>query len=201
MLIEEPLKDFLDSLSSSAPTPGGGSAAALGGALSASLISMVCRLSEDAEELQAVLKDSEILKSELTKLVDEDARAFDEVMKAFKLPKGTDEEKAERKESIQNALKGAARVPLIVAGRCAQLLKLSSAIAKKCNKNAISDVGVASLLAHASLRSAALNVNINLGSIKDEEFNSEATMELKDLRSEAERELKEVVEYVESVIG
>jgi len=201
MLIDEPLKDFLDSLSSSAPTPGGGSAAALGGALSASLISMVCRLSEDVEELQAVLKDSEILKSELTKLVDEDARAFNEVIKAFKLPKDTDEEKAERKESIQNALKGAARVPLIVAGRCAQLIKLASETAKKCNKNAISDVGVASLMAHASLRSAALNVNINLGSIKDEEFNSETTMELKDLRSEAERELKEVVDFVESVIG
>jgi formiminotetrahydrofolate cyclodeaminase len=198
MHVDKSLKEFLDVLSSSAPTPGGGSVAALGGAMSASLISMVCSLSKDAEELQSVHKDSEILRAECSKLVDDDAMAFDGVMKAFKLPKGSDEEKAVRREAIQAAFKDAARVPLVVAGRCMEMLRLSEVAAKKCNKNAISDVGVAALMAYASLRSAALNVNINLGSIKDEEYVEDASSELKDLQKEAEKKMKEVVKFVES---
>jgi len=201
MFVNTPLKEFLDTLSTSSPTPGGGSVAALGGALSASLISMVCSLSKDVEELQPVYKDSEILKAECSKLIDDDAAAFDGVMRAFKLPKGTSEEKTARRATIQNALKDAARVPLIVAGRCMHIIRLSDTTARICNQNAISDVGVAALLAYASLRSAALNVNINLKSIKDEEFNHETRTEIEDLKSEAEKQMNGVLKYVESVIG
>jgi formiminotetrahydrofolate cyclodeaminase len=201
MLIDSPVNEFLEKLSSSSPTPGGGSVAALGGAMSASLISMVCRLSEDVEELKSVLNDSEILRSELTKLVDEDAKAFDEVMKAFRMPKGSDDEKATRREAIQNALKGAAKVPLIVAGRCTHLIRLSNSTVKVCNKNAISDVGVATLLAYSSLKSAALNVEINLKSIKDEDFRNDAREELKDLRNEVDDVIETIMESVESAIS
>ena len=200
MLTEKSVKEFIETLSSSAPTPGGGSVAALGGALSASLISMVCRLSSDVEDLQTSLKESETLRLELTGLVDDDARAFDEVMKAFKLPKGTDEEKATRRTTIQSALKGAAEVPLNVAGGCARLLDLSNSTAKICNKNAISDVGVAALLAYASLGSASLNVDINLKSIKDEDFKAKATAELNELMDKAESEMREAVGLVESAL-
>jgi formiminotetrahydrofolate cyclodeaminase len=200
MHVEKPMKDFLEVLSSSSPTPGGGSVSALGGALSASLISMVCSLSGDVEELQRIHKDSEILRAECTRLVDDDAKAFDAVRRSFKLPKGTDEEKAIRQEAIQSALKDAARIPLIVAGRCTEMLRLSGRVARICNKNAISDVGVAALMAYASMRGASMNVRINIAFIKDEDFNMEVVAELRELRSEAEGEMKDVVGYVESAI-
>jgi formiminotetrahydrofolate cyclodeaminase len=200
MYTDEAIKDFLETLSSSSPTPGGGSVSALGGALSASLISMVCSISEDVEGLRSVHKDSEILRAECTKLIDDDARAFDAVMRSFRLPKETDEEKATRKQAIQSALKDAARIPLIVAGRCTEILRLSGKTARMCNKNAISDVGVAALMAYAAMRGASMNVKINLASIEDEDFNMELVAELRELRSEAEGEMSEVVKYVESVL-
>lgn len=201
MYAERPMKDFLEELSSSSSTPGGGSVSALGGALSASLISMVTSLSGDVEELQRVHKDSEILRAECTKLIDDDVKAFDAVMRSFKMPKGTDEEKGVRREAIQGALKDAARIPLIVAGRCTEILRLSGKTARICNRNAISDVGVAALMAYASMRGASMNVRINLASIDDEDFNMEVVSELRDLRSEAEGEMKDVIKYVESAIG
>jgi formiminotetrahydrofolate cyclodeaminase len=201
MFVERPMTHFLETLSSSSATPGGGSVSALGGALSASLISMVASLSGENEELQRIHKDSEILRAECTKLIDDDVKAFDAVMRSFKMPKGTDEEKAVRKEAIQSALKDAVRVPLIVAGRCTEILRLSGKIARICNRNAISDVGVAALMAYASMRGASMNVRINLASIDDEDFNLEVVGELRDLRSEAEGEMKEAVKFVESILS
>jgi formiminotetrahydrofolate cyclodeaminase len=201
MFVEDSIKGFIEKLASSSPTPGGGSVAALGGALSASLVSMVCNLSKDVEELKPVLEDSNILRAECIKLMDDDASAFDGIMKAFKMPRKTDRDKAARRAAIQDALKGAAKVPLIVAGRCMHVIRLSNTTAKKCNQNAISDIGVAALIAYASVMSAALNVKINLKSIKDEEFLQEVGSEIKDLEEEAEKGMKEVLKYVESVIG
>jgi formiminotetrahydrofolate cyclodeaminase len=200
VFVDKPIVHFLETLSSSSATPGGGSVSALGGALSASLISMVASLSED-EELHRIHKDSEILRAECTKLIEDDVKAFDAVMRSFKMPKGTDEEKALRKEAIQSALKDAARVPLIVAGRCTEILRLSGRTARICNRNAISDVGVAALMAYASMRGASMNVRINLASIDDEDFNLEVVGELRDLRSEAEGEMKDAVKFVESVLS
>ena len=176
-LIEMKLKDFIDELSSDSPAPGGGSVAALAGALSSALSSMVCNLTigkekyKDVEyDMEKILDRVEDIRERFMELIDRDTEAFNRVMEAFKLPKNTEEEKKIRKEKIQDALKGAALVPLETARMCAEMIELCKEIAEKGNKNSITDVGVAAIMAKAGLESAILNVKINLKSINDEKF-------------------------------
>lgn len=174
---EESIQKFLDVLASKDPTPGGGSAAAIMGAMGAALVSMVCNLTvgkknyEDVEEeLKEVLVQSEDLREKLTGMIQADSEVFDRVMSAYGMPKGTDEEKATRSEEIQAALKAATEVPLECAKLSRTVIDISRAVAEKGNKNVISDAGVAVLAGYAALKSAALNVYINIGGIKDKAY-------------------------------
>jgi formiminotetrahydrofolate cyclodeaminase len=177
MIAEQTLRRFLDELASSAPTPGGGSAAAIMGAMGAALVSMVCRLTigkKDYEPVEAAMRaalgEAEALRQRLTAMIAEDVEAFDALMAAYKLPRATEEEKTVRSRAVQEALKQATDVPLACAQACAQVIELARRVAPTGNRGVISDAGVAALAAHAALRSAALNVRINVPSIKDPEF-------------------------------
>jgi formiminotetrahydrofolate cyclodeaminase len=170
------LSAMLEDLASSSPTPGGGSVAALSGALGASLVSMVCNLTvgkkkyvDVEDEMRAVLSESEALRLELAQLVHEDANAFDGVMAAMKLPKDTDEEEEARSVALQTALVDAASVPMAVMGKAVHVIELAQRVADKGNKNAVSDAGVAALMGRAAAQAARLNVLINLGGIRREE--------------------------------
>ncbi|MEH3148265.1 MAG: cyclodeaminase/cyclohydrolase family protein [Methylobacterium frigidaeris] len=173
----EAISDFLDGLASAQPTPGGGGAAAISGAMGAALVSMVCNLTigkkkyaEVEEELKQVLARAEALRAALTGMIAEDVAAFDAVMGAYGLPKATDDEKAARSAAIQAALRRATDVPLACCRACRAVIDLAELVAEKGNVNVVSDAGVAVLSAHAGLRSAALNVHVNARAIEDRDF-------------------------------
>ncbi|HZH92978.1 MAG TPA: cyclodeaminase/cyclohydrolase family protein [Tissierellaceae bacterium] len=184
MLIERTAKDFVYDVASESPTPGGGSVAALVGSLGGALTNMVGNLTIDKkiyadvpEDKKATMeknfKELEVLVDELLDLVDEDSTAFDDVMQAFKLPKDTDGNKKIRSEAIQSGYKKALEVPLRCGERCHDVLKLQNIFAEHGNINAITDVGVGTLLAYAGLEGALFNVTINLKSIKDQDYKNE----------------------------
>jgi formiminotetrahydrofolate cyclodeaminase len=199
------LKDFLDEVASSSPAPGGGSVAALSGSLSAALSSMVCHLTikkkkyEDVrDEIHLILTKCESLRNELTELIDKDTAAFNQVMDAFKMPKDNDEQREQRKRSIQLALENATHSPLKIAQLCYDILNLNIVIAEKGNVNSITDTGVSALLANTGIESAALNVRINLGSIKDEKFIEETEKELKEIEENAEELTNKIMKIVKA---
>ncbi len=187
-LTDKPVTTFLDELASNAPAPGGGSVAALSGALGAALVSMVCNLTlgkkgyeEVQNDIEGLLARSEALRQELTDLLEADVAAYTAYSQAAKMPKDTDEQKAARTEAMQTALKNATMVPMRIAEAAVKVMDLCMPTAEKGNKWAVSDAGVAVLMAEAALRSAALNVLINLGSIKDEAFVAEKRAHLDSL--------------------
>ena len=202
-LVEMDITEFLDELASSSPAPGGGSVAALAGALGAALSTMVCNLTigkDQYEEVQKdmtlIMKKSETIRKTLMQLIDKDTEAFNEVMKAFKLPKGTDKQKEERSQVIQQAFKTAASVPLETARVCLKVLDIAQAVAEKGNQNSITDAGVSALTAHAGVQAAILNVKINLQSIKDETFIETVKHELKDMKKKAKDKTTTILEHV-----
>ena len=175
--LDKSLVQFLDELASDAPVPGGGSTAALTGALAAALVSMVGHLTVGKKryaDVEAEVKDllgrSEALRHQLSQLLEADTQVYSTLSKAYKLPRGNDEQKAARTAAIQAALKEAEAVPMQIAEACVEVLDLCTPMAEKGNRLVVSDAGVAALLAEAGLRSAALNVLINLAYIKDEGF-------------------------------
>lgn len=177
MLTEKSVSTFLNELASNSPAPGGGSVAALAGSLGAALTSMVCNLTigkkkyvEVEGEMKSVVEKSEELRQTFTSLIDRDTEAFNKVMEAFALPKETDDQKALRTAAIQAATKEAALVPLSVMQHVIDALALAKIVAEKGNVNSISDAGVSALMLYAAAEGAALNVQINLGSITDTEF-------------------------------
>lgn len=184
MFIDKSLKDFALVTRSNDPTPGGGSVSAYAGVLGSALTSMVGGLTfgkkgyqdipeESRTSMEASSKEIEGLFDELAVIVDEDSNAFDEVMKAFKMPKETDEDKKARSKAIQEGYKLALQVPLTCAEKCLRILELQEVFARYGNVNAITDIGVGVLLAYSGLEGALLNVSINLGSIKDEDYKRE----------------------------
>jgi len=188
MMSQSSIDQFLDRLASGDPTPGGGSAAAIMGAMGAALVSMVCNVSfgkkgyEAAEpELRNMLVKSEALRVRLTAMVAEDIAAFDGLMAAYKLPKSSDEEKSRRAETIQASLERATLVPLECARACAEVVDMARRAAELGYKHVISDVGVGVAAADAALRSAALNVFINAPALKDRRFASGALEEVERL--------------------
>jgi len=199
---------FLDELASSAPTPGGGGAAALSGAMGAALVSMVCNLTIGkknyeavSEELKGTLAKAEALRGKLTAGIDEDVVAFNTLMGAYGLPKATDEEKAARTAAIQAALKEATDAPLATCKVCYDVIALSREAADKGNLGVISDAGVAVLAANAGLRSCALNVFINAKSIKDRDFAESRLADVNALLAKAAAETEAVYEIVRGKIG
>jgi len=198
------LRQFSNELSMDSATPGGGSTAALCGALSASLSSMVSNLTvgkkgyERVEkEMKKIAVEAQHLKDELLRAVDLDTNAFNKVMDAYKLPKTTDEQIKERERAIEQATRGATLVPLDVLLKSVELLKLAKKVALKGNKNSLSDAGVAGLTAQAAAEGASYNVRINLPNIQDEEFKSRIKKKAKALKKRSERLAEEIKKIVE----
>jgi len=203
MVKNQSIQEFLDQLASSAPTPGGGGAAALLGATGAALTSMVCNLTIGKEkyadvegEMKDTLKQAEDLRATLTDMIAADVEVFDKLMGSYGLPKETDEEKAARSEAIQVALREATDVPLNCARACSEVIAVSRSAAEKGNTNVISDAGVSVMAAYGALKSAALNVYINAGSIKDRAFAEERLAELDKLMASADQDTNAIYDIV-----
>ena len=202
-MVNDSVQQFLDELASKASTPGGGSAAAIMGAMGAALVSMVCNLTvgkkgyEDVDaDMQALLEEAEALRGRVTGMVNDDIAVFDKVMGAYGMPKDDDEQKAARSAAIQAALKEATDVPLACARAGSEAIALSGRAAEAGNKNVISDAGVAVMAAYAALKSAALNVFINIGSIKDADFAASREKEIRELLAAAERDTQAIYDVV-----
>lgn len=203
MLQDLSLKDFLAKTASGAPVPGGGSVAALSASLSASLIAMVANLTigkkgyeKSEEEMKKILSIADELRIKFVNDIDRDSAAFNEVMESLKLPKTNDEEKAKRREAMQNSLKKAALVPLEIAKDAFKLMDYASEVVDKGNKNAVTDGAVAAMMARTAVLSALYNVKINLGSIKDEEFVKKTAKEVEELEAKVQELEKEVLSKV-----
>jgi formiminotetrahydrofolate cyclodeaminase len=188
------IESYLDKLASAEPEPGGGSVAALVGALGAALVTMVTSLTLGKGKYAAVQVDmarlkesSEKLRGELEGLVTLDAQAYGAVAAAMKLSRDSETQKKERDRMLQAALVGAAEVPLRVAEAAAEVARLSLPAAEKGNRNAVSDAGVAVLLADAAAQSAALNVKTNLAWIEDEGFKNDTWARIEAVLSETAR--------------
>lgn len=173
-LIDKPVRDLLDAFSSSDPTPGGGSASALAASVGASLLMMVAALpktKQNSDEDRAALDRAAgvltPLRAQLAEAIDADTTAYDAVVAAYRLPKGSDEEKQARKDAVQRAMRGATDVPLRVMRLASQALAQAAVVAAHGHAGASSDVGVARALLEAGFEGARLNVDINVGSISD----------------------------------
>lgn len=167
---------FSSEIASSSPAPGGGSAAAQSGSMGAALVSMVAALTASKEkdeqrikELEAMMADANAAKDELCRLIDLDTEAFLKVSAAYAMPKSSDEEKKERSAAIQKALEGCTLTPLSVIEQCSKTAQIAARLSLSFNENAASDLGSASACLEAGLKSAWLNVLINVGSLKDKE--------------------------------
>ncbi|MCB2358630.1 cyclodeaminase/cyclohydrolase family protein [Clostridium estertheticum] len=177
LLVDKSVREFIDQTSQNCPVPGGGSIAALSGASAAALVSMVASLTigkkgyEDSEvTMKEVYEQANKYKEKFIEYIDADSESFHGVMDAFKLPKNNDEEKATRKEIIQNALKHASETPYKIAENAYRLMEYSEIAVEHGNKNAVTDAAVSVMMARSAVLSALYNVKINLASINDSEF-------------------------------
>jgi len=191
-LVDLSVRDILTAFSSPDPTPGGGSASALASAVGASLLTMVASLPKtrsgsDAERgsLAAVMPALTEVRAQLADAIDADTAAYDGVVAAYKLAKSTDEEKSARSAAIQRALRTATDVPLTIMRLSARALDAGGVVAAHGNRSATSDIGVAIALLRAGLEGARLNVDINVGSIKDAEYTARVAEEVERLAAEA----------------
>jgi glutamate formiminotransferase/formiminotetrahydrofolate cyclodeaminase len=207
-LVKMNLREFCNETLSDSPAPGGGSVAALMGALGASLGGMVANLSAGKRGWDDKLQyfsdwavKAQGLKDELLHLVDEDTNAFNKVMDAFGLPKGSDEEKKVRAAAIESATKYAAEIPLKVMETAAKSYELLAEMAEKGNPASVSDVGVGAGATRACIDGAALNVRINLGQLKDDQFKSELSSKVKKLKADSESQFKKIDQIVLSKIA
>lgn len=203
MLVDLTVKEFLNKVAGSDPVPGGGSIAALNGAVASALAAMVANLTigkknyEEHEELMnhiasLALREKDVFIAD----IDRDSEAYDAVFACFKMPKATDEEKAARSAAIQEATKYAALVPMQVARNAYELMSVIADVARLGNRNAVTDACVAMMSARTAVLGALLNVRINLGSIKDKTFADELQREadvLEGLACDREKEVLDVV--------
>jgi glutamate formiminotransferase/formiminotetrahydrofolate cyclodeaminase len=207
-LVKMDLRQFCNETLSDSPAPGGGSVAALMGALGVSLGGMVANLSAGKRGWDDKLQyfsdwavKAQQLKDELLFLVDEDTAAFNRVMAAFGLPKETADEKTARSAAIQSANKYAAQIPLRVMEVASRAYPLLGEMAEKGNPASISDVGVGLLAVRACVEGAGMNVRINLASLKDQKFKSSLQEKLQRISAKSESEFKRTIELVEGKIG
>ena len=206
--IDEPIRKYIDEASSGRPTPGGGSIAAMGGALAGSMINMVCNFTVGKkayqaveEKVRAILEEGMDLTEQMLRLAVEDTEAYAEVSKAYILPKNTEDEKKARSQAIQEACKLALQVPSKVMTAGAKMLILLSELVDIGNKNLITDTGVAALMALSAVESAILNVRINLIFIRDEKFVKEKNDWISKLESECKVNRDMVMEKVNKACG
>lgn len=206
-LVSLDLRTFANEVSMDSPAPGGGSVAALCGALSAALSSMVANLTygkkgyeESGENMKRVAVRAQELLDELLRAVDLDTRAFNRVMEAFRLPKGTEEQNREREAAVEEASQGATLVPLGVLAAAAELVELAEVVARKGNRNSLSDAGVAGLTAQAAGEGAYYNVRINLPGIKDERFRTRTVKQAEALRRKLGRGALALKKHMENAL-
>ena len=197
------LTEFADVLASSEPVPGGGSASAVAGALAASLLAMVARLSLDRPKYEQfrstnerALELGEAARRRLLELADNDARAYGAFVDARHMPKETADEQAARNAATAAAARRATEAPLAVVRECARLMEAIGEAAGRSNLNAASDLEVAARLCSAAARGAAANVLINLPAVGDARFTGVATAELEGLLHGVDREVSEVSQRV-----
>lgn len=208
MYIDQPMRHFLDKLASKAPEPGGGSVAALTGSLGAALVSMVCGLTLGKEkykdvqpQVEALVRESEKLRQEMQDLIQKDTEVYGGLSEVYKMPKNTDAEKAARTAKMQEALKLACQVPFEIGIKSLEVAKLAGRAAEIGNVAAVSDAGVAVLLAQACAQSAALNVKINVNSIKDEAYTRETWSKMQDVLKQVAALEKSVMETTYRKMG
>lgn len=208
-LAEMSMRELAERLASSAPVPGGGSASALTGALGAALVEMVCELTTGRAEyadVEAVARQAGAaaadLRGALLAAADDDAVAYEAVVTARALPRGTDDEKAARAAAVSEAIVGATEVPLRIARLASEVLELAASMATLGNKRAVSDAGVAALLAAAALRGAALNVMINVPSLPEgHPLATEAPARLAELETAAAAREGQALAIVDQRLG
>ena len=208
MYIDQPMRHFLDKLASKSPEPGGGSVAALTGSLGAGLVSMVCSLTLGKEkykdvqpQVEALIKESEKLRIEMQDLIQKDTEVYGGLSEVYKMPKNTDAEKAARTAKMQAALKKACQVPFEIGLKSLEVAQLAQRAAEIGNVAAVSDAGVAVLLAQACAQSAALNVKINVNSIKDEAYNKQTWTKMQDVLKQVAALEKSVMELTYKKMG
>jgi len=206
--VNKSVAELVDEVSRDSPAPGGGSIAALAGAQAAALAAMVANLSIGKSEFDATYDDlndlaerAQEIKDHLLLAVDEDAKAFNAVLDAMRMPKDTAEQESARRRAMEEGYKHATQVPLNTARLCRQTLDLCSQATKSGNPAAISDAGVGALLAHAGLQGAIYNVRINLPNIKDQQFVQKMRKQLEVLLNEAEEVSQAVKSEVEKSLS
>ena len=192
MLTDLKVTEFLDKTASGTAVPGGGSVAALAGALGAGLSEMVANLTigrkgyeASGSEMKALAEDAKILRDKLTQFISKDSEAYAQVLAAFRLPKSTEEEKEKKQKAVQKGFMAAATVPLNVAKDALSVMGLAEKAIVMGNKNAVTDGAVAGLMAKAAVISAVFNVKINLHSITDDKFKTDLFRQAKELENAA----------------
>lgn len=207
MLAKLSVKDFLAKTAGSDPVPGGGSIAALNAAIASALTKMVANLTigkkkyEEKEDLmRRIASSASNYMASFVRDIDADSEAYNRVFEAFKLPKETDEEKAERTKEIQAATKQAAEIPMEVARKALDMMDIIATVAENGNQNAVTDACVSMMTARTAVLGALLNVKINLSSIKDIEYVALMTQEANYLEQEAIAKEKELLDRVNKIL-
>lgn len=207
MLTKKTVSAFLDELASASPAPGGGSVAAMSGALGAALTTMVCNLTigkkkyvQVEADMKKIKTEAEKLRSRFTELIDEDTQAFNKVMEAYALPKDSEAQKTLRGAAIAAAAKEATLIPLEVMKHCIDAMALAQQVASSGNSNSVSDAGVSALMLHAACEGAALNVKINLNGLSDSEFVGWKSDEVDSLLRTSKMMMEETMEMVTAKI-
>jgi len=203
MLVQKTVISFLNELASNSPAPGGGSVAALSGAIGAALTSMVCNLTIGKKkyagvggDMKKTLAQAEGLREQFTAMIDRDTEAFNRVMDAYGLPKENDAQKALRSAAIREATREATLVPLEVMKHCIDAMALAQDVAANGNAHSVSDAGVSALMLNAACQGAALNVKINLNSLDDQEFVAWKSDEVGSILKTSTMMLEETMEIV-----
>ncbi len=199
---EDPMEmeRFMEKLASSTATPGGGSASAFAGALSASLVAMVAGLSLKKGKVErpmgAIKKKALAIQKRLLRAVDEDARSFEQVLQAYRLPRDTEKDQQRRMRAIQKAYQKATVTPQLVCQQSLQLINDSKFLIEKGNPNAVSDAGVAAFLADAAMAGGLLNIGINLMPIKDKAFVKKMRRQMEDWVKERNRVMEKILTFL-----
>jgi len=198
------IKRFLEKLASDTPTPGGGSASALSGALSASLVAMTAGLSLKKGkikrgEAEKTRKDALAVQRKLLRAVTEDAKSYEAVLRAFRLPKDSEKNRFIRTKAIQKAYQGATAIPQLVAQQSLQLMNYSKILILKGNPNAVSDAGVAAFLADAALAGGLLNIGVNLVSVTDKTFLKKMNLLMKQLARKRNRLMRDILNTLSGI--
>ncbi len=198
------IDEFLEAVAAPSPTPGGGTVAAICAALSVALSRMVANLARGKEgyeaaqaELAALDERARVLQGRLGALATEDTAAYDSVVAAMRMPRGTDEERTRRVDAMQAAYRRAAEVPLETMERSLEALEVAAVAVTRGSRSASSDAGVAALLAEAAMRAAALNVRVNLAALRDLPYRDEVEERLSAILARADKVGHDVLAIVE----